>query len=131
MAFVEMDNTTLDGTNEYLADPIANALLEMGLSVADITAPATSDLLTVTNDLELLDRAELRLLKNIHGNLDVVDIAVGPRRESLSQFGSSLLDAIGKLEKKVYDQYGGASLMAGVITQNFASKGDDPQVLTE
>jgi hypothetical protein len=126
MAFVEMDNTTVDGTNEDLADPISTALLAMDITPADISDPADSDLEDVDNPNEFLDRAELRLLENILGNSDAVDITEGPRSERYSQFMTLLETAIARKKKQVEDDYGELEgLSTGLVSHNFQTKGDD------
>jgi hypothetical protein len=116
---------TVVGSNADLADPIATALLDMGLACVDITSPTDAEISAVENVPELLDRAELRLLQNILGNLDAVDITVGPRSERLGQIQQSLEAAIARKEKSVAERYGTAPLSTGRFVHNFASKGDD------
>lgn len=126
MAFVEMDSTTIDGTNPDVVDPISTALMAMDITPADISNPVDSDLETVSIP-EFLDRAELRLLENILGNADAVDISEGPRSESFGQFVSALETAIARKQDKIDAEYGGSlgSLSAGKITLNFTKKGND------
>lgn len=130
MAFVEMDNATVDGTNENLADPIASALLDMDIEPADVTDPADGDISQIGSIPEFLDRAELRLMENILGNCDAVDISEGPRSESFGQFVSSLQDAIQRKKDAIDSAYGGSlgELTGGRVTLNFATKGDDEYV---
>ena len=120
-------STTVAGSNADLANPIATALVGMGITPANITNPSDTDLLAVDDISELMDRAELRLLQNIMGNLDAVDISVGPRRESYSQFGTALDKAIERLQAQIAALYGvgRGTLTAGNISLNFVSKGDD------
>lgn len=126
MQFVSMDYTTIDGTNEDLADPISFALLAMGITPADISDPADSDLAGIDDLNEFLDRAELRLLENILGNTDAVDITEGPRSERYSQFMDMLEKAVTRKKKQVDDDYGELDgLSTGLLTQNFQTKGDD------
>lgn len=126
MQFVSMDYTTLDGTNEDLADPISFALLAMGITPADLTAPVDADLADIDDLNEFLDRAELRLLENILGNSDAVDITEGPRSERYSQFMTMLETAVARKKKQVDDDYGELEgLSTGLLTQNFQTKGDD------
>lgn len=128
MALVEFAVTT-GGDNADLNDPIATALLGMGLSVADISNPDATDLAAVENMEELLDRAELRLMENILGNLDTVDITVGQRSERLSQIAASIETAIERKRTAVENKYGDSgALTPGLVTLNFASKGDDVTV---
>ena len=128
MAFVEFSKET-NGSNPDLADPVSFALLAMGITPADITTPADADLVTVTDAQigELLDRAELRLLQNILGNMDAVTLSVDGRSESYGQITVTLEQAITRLQTKVDTDYAGAgnTLSSGLIIQNFTSKGDD------
>lgn len=121
MAFVEMDSTTTNGTNADLNDPIATALIQMGVTPANISAITDSDLASVTDVIQIADLAELRLLENIVGNLDVVDLAVGPRRESLNQMTENCEKAIARLTKKIQHQYGIGitNLQNGTLALNF------------
>lgn len=132
MAFVEFSKET-DGENPDLSDPISFALLAMSITPADITTPTDADLATVTNEQigELLDRAELRLLQNILGNMDAVSLSVDGRSESYGQITVSLEQAITRLQTKVDNDYAGAgnTLTGGLIIQNFTSKGDDVVLL--
>lgn len=128
MAFVEFSQT-VNGDNADLADPIATALIAMGVMPTDITAPADADFATLTDSQtpELLDRSELRLLQNILGNMDAVNISVDGRSEAYGQMTTSLEQVITRLQAKVNADYAGAgnTLSTGLIIQNFATKGDD------
>jgi len=132
MAFVEFSKE-ISGSNPDLSDPISFALLAMSITPADITTPTDADLATVTNEQigELLDRAELRLLQNILGNMDAVSLSVDGRSESYGQITVSLEQAITRLQAKVDADYAGAgnTLTGGLIIQNFTSKGDDVVLL--
>ena len=123
MTFAGLDGTTVNGTNPDLNDPIGNALLGMGFSPTSIVLIADADLSGITDtDLnEFFDRAQYRLLKNIAGNLDVVDIQVGPRRENLSQIHEQIEKEIKALETSLAKQYGVGlgSLSGGVIELDF------------
>jgi hypothetical protein len=129
MAFIDMEITTT-GANSDLADPISQSLLVLGIAPSDFTEPADSDLVNITGDnlSEMLDRAELRLLENIRGNFDMVDFSNGSQSESLSQFSRDLDAAIKNKQAQIAVEYGVAanSLSAGIISQNFQQKGDDP-----
>ncbi|MDD2921788.1 MAG: hypothetical protein PHQ36_05825 [Anaerolineales bacterium] len=127
MAFVGMDGITDDGTNADLNEPISTALQRMGIAPADITEIKDADLTRVENPLELIDLAELRLLENILGNMDMVDITVGDRSERLSQFTADLGKAIERKQMQVEKEYGYGlgALTAGVISLNFQQKHND------
>ena len=122
MAIVSFDVTS-DGENADLNEPICDALLKMGATPASIAAVADSDLAIVENEYiqEFLDRAELRLLQNIAGNIDFVDVSVGPRRDSLNQLATQTEAAISRLTTKIEKLYGGgcAPLSTGVIGLDF------------
>jgi hypothetical protein len=126
MEFVGM-SATFNGDNDDLNDPIATALQRMGIAPADITNIQDGDLATVENILQLIDLAELRLLENIQGNMDAVDIKVGERSENFSQFATSLQKAIDSKSQKIEKEYGMGlgTLSAGVIDMDFQEKGDD------
>jgi hypothetical protein len=126
MSFVDM-STSVDGSNDDLNDPISTALQRMGISPADITNIQDSDLTGVEDVLQLIDLAELRLLENILGNVDAVDITVGDRSERLGQFSTDLQKAIEARSKKVQTEYGLGlgTLSAGVIGLNFQQKLED------
>ena len=118
-----MDGTTVDGTNVDMADPIAWSLRQAGYSVADITNPTTAEVALATDDTDkILDLSELRTLENILGNLDDVDVTVGPRREALSQLADQCKSRLDAVKLKVEDAYGyGASVLAtGTLTYEFA-----------
>lgn len=124
MTAAGLDGVTINGTNADLDDPIGVALRASGLSVADISAVSDSDLASVSSDLidQVLDIAEYRALQNIEGNLDQVDITIGPRSESLNQLATQIKPKIERLQMRISRLYGlglGA-LNAGVIALDFA-----------
>ena len=123
MTKASMDGTTVDGTNEDLADPIAWGLRVAGYTSADITNPTTAEVAAAEDDIdEVVDYAELRTMENVLGNLDDVDTTVGPRSESLSQLAEQVQKRLDTLLARVKDTYGyGASpLTTGTITYEFA-----------
>lgn len=124
-----LDGTTVDGSNADLNDPIGWALRQAGYTVADVTAVADSDLVSLaTADTDkLLDLAELRALENISGNWAGVDIRVGERQESYNQFRIAIEERIARKEKQILRDYGigASSLETGLLTFDFAAKGDD------
>ncbi len=123
MTKASMDGTTVDGTNDDLAGPIGWALRQAGYSVADITNPTTAEVALAADDVdEILDLTELRTLEDILGNLDNVDITVGPRSEMLSQLAKQVekrLEAVRSRVEKAYG-LGAATLETGTITYEFA-----------
>ncbi len=124
-----LDGVTINGTNGDLNDPIGTALRASGLSVADIAFVSDSDLASVTDDLidQVLDIAEHRTLLNIEGNLDQVDITIGPRSESLNQLATRVKAKIEMLEARISRLYGIGlgTLTAGVIGLDFAEASED------
>ena len=118
-----MDGTTVDGTNTDLSDPIAWALRQAGYSVADITNPTTAEVALALDDVdEVVDLGELRTLESVAGNLDDVDVTVGPRSEELSQLSVQVEKRIERVQARVEELYGhGAPVFdTGTITYEFA-----------
>jgi hypothetical protein len=124
----DLDGTTINGTNVDLNDPIGAALRRMEYTVASLTAVTDLDLAPVSADDvdQLLDLAELRTLENIEGNLDDVDITVGPRSESLNQLSVRVRMKIDTKRREIEKAYGLGlgTLSAGVVTLDFMEKGD-------
>ena len=123
-----MDFSTVPN-NVDLVDPIVFALLCIDIIPADPTTLTDSDVSGVADtDLsKLLDLAEMRLLENIVGNLALVDITVGPRKEALNQLVDQAEKAIARLSNRIASMYGFGvgSLNAGTVSLDFVSKGDD------
>ncbi len=122
MTVAGLDGTTISGSNPDLNDPIGSAILDMGYNPSSIATITDTDVSLVGNSIsELLDRAELRLLRNIAGNLDLVDIAVGPRKESLSQLHDQIIKQIDKLADDINSKYGSgiSALDAGSVSLDF------------
>jgi hypothetical protein len=132
----DLDGSTVDGTNADLNDPIGWAVRQAGYTVTDITAVADADLASVatTNYDELLDLAELRALETILGNLDDVNIKIGPRSEDLSDLARQVEKRLELQRKKVELEYGYGvgTLEAGVITLEIAEhyEGTEGETLT-
>lgn len=116
--------TTTATANEDLIDPLASALMDMGYQPQSIAAITNTDLAAVEEDRypELLDRAELRTLENIAGNLDLVNVSVGPRREDLSDLTTQVEKAIDRLVTKIARLYGDEILSGGSISLDFQEK---------
>jgi hypothetical protein len=128
MALVGMDSVNMSGTNLDMNDPIGTALLQLGKSVLNLSLITDADMVALEPDeiLEFLERAELRLLENILGNIDLTDIQIGPRRESLGQLADQLEAVIARKQDAIdvkYGEYG--ALQAGVIKIDTAEKGND------
>lgn len=118
--FVNLDGTTIDGTNPSLNDPIGKALRDLSINVTDITTVADADLLTLadTDRYKLLDIAELRCLETIEGNLDEVTERQGTDEQDWNGFLIRLRAKIEHKRQKLEDEYGiglGA-LVQGTIT---------------
>ncbi|KPK91511.1 MAG: hypothetical protein AMJ88_13465 [Anaerolineae bacterium SM23_ 63] len=124
---IDLDGTTVDGTNEDLNDPIGVALRSMGESVADISSVSDADLEVVAEaDFnELLDRTELRTLETIESNFKLVDISTGPRSEKFSQMISFVQARKKQLIDRIEKEYGIASFEAGYIAMDFAEHDDE------
>jgi len=103
-----LDGATRTGANDDLNDPIGSALRALGRSVADLSAVADADLAGVTEAQidQLLDVAELRTLETIEGNLDQVDITIGPRSERLNQLATQVRAKIDAKRAAVEAAYG-------------------------
>ena len=123
-----LDGTTIGG-NVDLIEPMIAALFAMGIVPASMVAVTDADLSGVDSDMtmEFLDRAELRLLENVAGSLALVDISIGPRRESLSQLSAQVEKAIERVTAKLARLYGVGvgTLSAGVIGLDFMEKSED------
>lgn len=119
-----MDGTTVDGTNVDLSDPIARAVRDLGYEVASAVLVADADVaqITAAQTSEFLDACELHTMNAILGNLDDVDITVGPRSEKLSQLAMQIERKIKRLLAAMGTAYGYgmATPDAGYITLDFA-----------
>lgn len=124
-----LDGTTVNGTNADLNDPIGVGLRKLGYTTADPADVSDADLATLdAGDLDaFLDVANHRALLSILGNLDEVNIAVGPRREDLGALAKTVKDQADVLATKIADEYGigGGELSTGLIDLNFSERGDD------
>lgn len=122
---------TYAGSNADLNDPIGYALRYVGYAVDDPSSVSNSDIAEIADeDLDqVLDVAEYRLLKNISGNLAMVDITTGPVSEKLSQLSTSLEKRIDKLAADIAALYGtGTTIEVGAFHFDFATHGDDPEM---
>jgi hypothetical protein len=118
---------TTAGSNADLNDPFAVALRRMGVAASSPVVDADIAGLTADQYDEFVDRAELRLLQSIVGNIDLTDISVGPRRESLGQLADQCEKAIARLEKSIANEWGAglSGLETGSLTLDFQQKSDD------
>lgn len=116
-----MDGATVDGTNNDLNGPIGWAVRYLGHTTADITSITDTDMAKVAaaDYDEFLDIATLQALESIIGNLDDVDIAVGPRSEKLSQLAKQAEGLMDRLLKR-RPGYGMTTPEIGYITHNIA-----------
>ena len=118
-----LDGTTVSGANGDLNDPLASALRQCGLSVANIASVADSDLASLADsDIDkLLDLAELRTLESCLGNLDLVDVSAGPISEKQGQLGTRLEAAIERKRAQITRTYGIGlgTLTSGLIDLGF------------
>jgi hypothetical protein len=117
---------TVVGTNADLNGPLATALRKMGLTASSTVSDGDLAALEAEQIDEFYDRAELRLLENIVGNIDLTDIQVGQRRESLGQLADQVEKALTRLTARVEKEYGvGLSeLGVGSLMMNFQQ--DEP-----
>lgn len=119
-----MDGTTVDGTNASLNGPIGKAVRYLGYTVASAVLVADADVAQVTDAEtdQFLDLATLYTLEAVLGNLDDVDIRVGPRSESLSQLAKQLERKIARLSKQLGTDL--PTMEAGYIQLNFREHDD-------
>lgn len=127
MAVAEMNVTAL-GFNPDCHDPLAWATRMVG---GDMTYLSTVDdddlaLLPTTVYDDLMTLAEYRLLKNIQGALNAVDITTGPRSEKLHQFVQQVQQMIDNLEP-VVEAMGVLTqpMTAGYISLDFREHHED------
>jgi hypothetical protein len=126
MTAADLDGVSYFGANADLNDPIGWALRQMEYSVASLVNVSDVDLADVTDAEvdQLLDMAEYRLMENIEGNYDDVDISASGRSESLSQLMVQVTKRLERLKAKIETLYGlGLSTLdGGVITLDFVEK---------
>ena len=115
---------TVAGANADLNDPIGRAVRDLGYTVTDIATVADADVaqVTVARYDEFLLVAELHTWETILGNLDDVDIVVGPRSEKLSQTAELIERKLVRLygQLQLMYNYGLATPTAGYITLTIA-----------
>lgn len=101
-------STSISGTNSDLDDPMWGALKRLGYAVASTTV-SDSDIaqLDTGDENAFLDIAELRTLETIYNAaVGLVDMTIGPRHESLSQFGARLEKVISDKRQQISLDYG-------------------------
>jgi len=115
---------TVAGSNAALNDPIAHAVRQLGYTVTSAVLVADADVaqVTVAQTDEFLGYATLYTLEAILGNLDDVDLRVGPRAEYFSQLAAQVERKIDRLRAILAAEYGYgvSSVDAGYIQINVA-----------
>lgn len=118
---------TVAGSNADLNGPIGRAVRDLGHTVTSAILVADADVaqITTTQTGEFLDACELHALEAILGNLDDVDISVGPRSEKLSQLAMQVERKINRLLAAMGTAYGYgmATPEVGYIMHDFAEHG--------
>lgn len=117
-------STDVDGTNVDLNDPIARAVRDLGHTVTSAVLVADADVAAVTTAEtdEFLDVATLHTLEAVLGNLDDVDIKVGPMSESLSQLSERVERKIARMLAQLERDYGYSlsTVFTGYIQRDIA-----------
>lgn len=119
---VDLDGTTVDGSNADLNDPIGYAIRQCGQAVDDVATVGDADVARVSDTDKLLDIAELRTLETAYAaSVTLVNIALGPRREDLSHISDALDTLIGKKSTANQAAYGVGlqQLSAGLLDYAF------------
>lgn len=119
---LSLDGTTVAGSNADLNDPIGYAIRQCGQTVDDPTVVDDADVARVSDTDKLLDIAELRALETAHtAAVGMVTIAVGPRREHLSDMATRLEDLVKRKQETNAAVYGSGQqlLVAGVFDHAF------------
>ena len=127
---VGLDGTTIDGSNTDINDPLWDSLRRLGYTVTNISSVNDADIASVSTDDEraFLDVAELRLLESAYNAaIALVDVSVGPRRESLSQLAANIDKAVTRKREQVQAEHGltGNELVAGVYSVASLEDGDN------
>jgi len=125
-----LDGTTVSGSNADLADPIAFALRELGITVATLNSPTDAEVATVAADdhNQLLDVAEIRAMQTaLNCVLDLVNTEAGNRVDEYSQLANGLQLRLDRAELRARRLYGwtAGALEAGYATLDFAQHADD------
>ena len=114
---------TVAGSNADLNDAISYAIRQIGQTVDDPVLVDDADCARIpeTDFDKFFDLAEMRMLRTILGNLDDVDIKVGPQSQSLSDLAERVEKRMARLEKRIESEYGiGAStITAGLFDYSF------------
>lgn len=118
-------SVAVDGTNPQTVGPLRESLAVLGYQTASFGAVTDADLAQSPNAgvPQLLDVAELRLLRNALGWYTKVDQQVGQDAKRLSQLRTDLLASIKDVEarcKALYG-YGLGSVVGGAVDLGFDS----------
>lgn len=129
---VNLDGTTIDGTNAALTDPIGEGLRSLGLVVANLGAVVSGDLSGITDAddfAQLLDVAELRALETALANWTEADQVSGQdNSQALGRLRESLERTVARKAKQAQDRYGyglSSGLETGVL--NFGFQSQEPE----
>lgn len=115
-----LDGTTVDGTNASLNGPIGRAIRDLDYTVGSAVLIDNDDVALITDAEidEFLDRVVLHTLEMILGNLDDVDLVVGPRSEKFSQLTGQIERRVARLRSVLGETL--ATPTSGMITLNIA-----------
>lgn len=98
------------GLDLDLVDAISYALQELGHTIADVTAPADSELSSITNHAHFFDLVELRELETAHNRLLLrFDISESGSSKSYSQIADGLEKIITRKQAAIIKKYGHGS----------------------
>lgn len=125
---------TYAGANADLDDPLDFAIGKLDGSVTTWGVPSTADLaaLAASDHAALLDLAEYRLLQNILGNFDKVDVSSPAGAAQLDDLGQRIERRLKVLQAQIASEYGIAvvatsgTLTGGSLTLNIADDGAWP-----
>jgi hypothetical protein len=115
-------SVAVDGTNPKTVGPVRTGLASLSIATATVGTVVDADLVTVTAAQldQFYDVADLRLKRDLLGNLVAVDQVAGPIEQKLSQIRGGLAEAIEMLEARVRRDYG---VGAGRITAGWVDLG--------
>lgn len=131
LTVVGKDGTTVNGSNPDLNDGLWYALDKLGYSIVSISSVSDGDVSAVTTEdiRPFIALAELRTLETVlNAATSLVDITVGPRRESLSQFSERLEKIVENYRANILRDFGdlfGSGLEAGVFSVSSMEDGEN------
>ena len=107
------------GEPESFDDPLAWATRGVGGSTANYHTVTDAELAAVPSSVydNLMNLAEYRLLKNLQGALNAVDITTGPRSEKFSQFMEQVQKMLDRLEPTIE----ALGVLSGTLTAGYIS----------